>query len=225
MRFRPVSAAMIAATLCLSLSAHAATVGWTDWTSATTGANGSAAGTLVFGSTSVAVTYTGDVTFAQLGSGTNYFNPATAYLNGPVTNAPPAAEMIALSRNTGQALNTITFSQPVSNPVMAIVSLGQSSLPVYYSFNAPFDVISVGQGYWGNGTLTELAGNVLEGKEGHGLIQFNGTFSSISWSVSPSEYWHGITVGAEGVAIPLPGAAWAGLGLMGAVAVRKLRRR
>ncbi len=223
MRYHLPVAALVAVILAASLPSQAGTISWTDWTSATSGAGGSASGTMLIGATNVGVSYSGDVDFAQLGTGTNYFYPATPYVSSIVPNAPTAAEMIALSRTS--QVNTITFSQPVVDPVMAIVSMGRTSLPVLYAFNADFDVISVGPGYWGNGTLTELAGNVLEGREGHGVIRFNGTISSISWAVNPGEYWHGITVGAPAVAVPLPSAAWAGLSLLGAVALAKLRRR
>ena len=63
-------------------------------------------------------------------------------------------------------------------------------------------MIATGPGSFGNGPLTELDGNILEGREGHGTIQFLGTFSSISWTIPTYEHWHGITVGIPGVADP-----------------------
>lgn len=99
----------------------------------------------------------------------------------------------------GSAINTITFSKPVENPIMTILSLGRGFMKVCYEFNAPFDVLSSGRGYFGGRvkSLIELPGNILEGHEGHGVIRFKGTYSSISWKVPVREYWHGFTIGLE----------------------------
>lgn len=162
---------------------------WADWTSNTVGLFGSASGTL----STIAISYSGDVDPAtQVSGGTNYWIPNTPYISASVPNAPPAADIIALKQGT----SSITFSGPVSDPVMAIVSLGQLPIPVSYIFDQPFDILSFGPGFWpGPGTLTELPGNELRGVEGYGVIQFHGTFSSLSWSVSTWEHWHGFTIG------------------------------
>jgi len=55
-------------------SAAAAPVYWTDWTSATTGTPGSAAGVVTLpGPSTVNVGYTGEVYFAQTSGGTNFW--------------------------------------------------------------------------------------------------------------------------------------------------------
>ena len=80
---------------------------------------------------------------------------------------------------------------------MAIVSLGQPGLPTTYDFDSPFTIVSQGTGYWGgNATaLQQLPGDILRGNEGHGTIQFIGTFSTFSWVVPTPENWHGFTFG------------------------------
>lgn len=186
----------------------AAPISWTDWTSAD---GTSATGTLNVDGTAVSVDYSGLLAFSQLGTGTNYWTegtPAPYTGNTVVDNAPTASEMLAL--NYG-ATNTITFSEKLINPLMAIVSMGQPNYMVSYDFDAPFTVLSVGEGYWnvltGQPSLYTLsAGDVLNGYELHGVIQFNGTFSSISWTNSPNEYWHGFTFGVatETVNAPVP---------------------
>lgn len=168
-------------------------IDWVDWTSFTTGSSGTGTGTLG----SVDVNYTGDVTFGQTGTGTNYWtegNPKPYTGNSVITNAPTPAEMIGLSQSG--ITNTLTFSEAVWSPVMAIVSQGQYGVPVIYDFDQSFTFLSEGRGYWGDGTYKLLAGDILSGRELHSAIQFNGWVSSISWVNSPNEYWHGITVGA-----------------------------
>ena len=80
---------------------------------------------------------------------------------------------------------------------MAIVSLGAPGTVITYDFDSPFTIVSQGPGYWGgtNTSLTPLAGDVLQGEEGHGTIRFIGTFASFSWTVPKPEGWHGFTFG------------------------------
>jgi hypothetical protein len=172
-------------------------VTWADWTAATVGVPGTAAGALTFpGPVAIGVSYIGNVAFAQTAGGENFWSPTTPYISPTVPNAPPASDLIAMTGGN-LIVNTITFSAPVLNPVMAVLTLGRSNVAVTYNFDQPFDVLSTGAGYWGNGTFSELSGNKLEGAEGHGVIQFNGTFSEITWTVPVAEFWHGFTVGAQ----------------------------
>ncbi|MCO7225498.1 hypothetical protein [Pleionea sp. CnH1-48] len=203
-----------------SLPASASFITWTDWVAATTGVSGSASGTMG----SVGISYTGDVTFAQLGAGINYWTegtPAPYTGNSVVDNAPTAAEMIAMSR--ADIFNTITFSETVVNPLMAIVSQGRTSLPVQYDFNASFTVLSEGHGYWGDGFYNVYADDILEGFELHAVIQFNGSFDSISWVADEPEYWHGFTFGlAPQTSIPEP-MSWL-VFVVGLLAINRFKR-
>jgi hypothetical protein len=173
-----------------------------------------------------AVGYVGEVLpNSQVAGGTNYWDPATPYISATVPNAPPASDIIILQGQSSNPItNTIFFSEPITNPVMAIVSLGQPGFEVFYDFAEDFTILSSGTGFWGGAepdSLFEEAGNVLRGVEGHGTIQFNGTFSSFSWTASPTEFWHGFQVGMP---IPEPeiyAMMAAGLGLMGFVARRR----
>lgn len=196
-----------------------ALVDWADWTSATAGNAGSVSGTIG----SITVNYSGEVKFAQTSGGTDYWNtPSTPFISPAVQNAPPASDLIALVGGNA-IVNTITFGQSVANPVMAILSLGQTSNNVTYNFVQPFTILSYGPGHWlGAGTLSNPSGYVLQGDEGNGVIQFNGTFSSISWTVPNSEDWHGFTVGL--VPVP-PSVLLLGSGLLGLVGLRYRRRK
>lgn len=181
-----------------------AQVDWTDWQSATSTQVNGVAG-------SISVTYTGGWQFTQLNGGTDYWNPASTYSSAQVPNAPGDSDIIALNNVGG----TLSFSSPVTNPVMAIVSLGQGGIGTRWNFDAPFQILTNGPGNFGNGAFSLPGGNVLQGNEAHGLIQFQGTFTSISWSINDGESWAGFTIG-----VPAPGSA-----AVGVLALATLRRR
>jgi hypothetical protein len=191
--------------ICLVVAGDAAPVSWVNWTSTQVANPGSAAGTMAFGGFSVNVTYSGEVFYTSEtnGQGTDYYTPLSTYTSTTVTNAPLGG-MISFAVG-GTMVDTITFSPPVANPVMAIMSLGSPGMNVDLAFNAPFTILSTGTGWWGGGPLLTSTGNTLHGAESDGLIQFNGTFSSILWTVSPGDsYYSGLTVGAFEAVLPAP---------------------
>ncbi len=117
-------------------------------------------------------------------------------------------------------MDTITFSHPVTDPVFAIWSFGQKGIDASFNFNAPFTIEQGGpSNEYGGMSITNPSGNNAYGVEGNGTIQFNGTFSSISWTNPVYEYYYGFTVGLQS-AVPEP-STWAmmilgfvGLGFM-----------
>ncbi|MBX3748184.1 MAG: hypothetical protein KF833_22980 [Verrucomicrobiae bacterium] len=191
---------------------------YTAWSSATIAAAGRAEGSIVISNLSTAtrggivisnisVTYTGEVGPAtQVGglhgaSGINYWEPSTPFLSRAISNAPPISDIITLVGGIGET-SLITFSEPVLDPILLIVSLGRVDVEVRYIFDQPFEILSQGPGYWGDGLLSRAEGNVLVGYEGHGAIQFSGPVSSISWTVPDAESWHGFTIGIPFVPSP-----------------------
>ena len=126
-----------------------------------------------------------------------------------------------ISINGYNVEHAITFSSPIANPVMALISLGQPSVFTSYYFDQPFTVLKDGPGWWGGpGTLQTVNGNGLHGIEGDGLVRFNGTFSQITWTGATPEYWNGFNVGAT----PEPGAlALVGTSVVGVAGM--LRRK
>jgi fibronectin-binding autotransporter adhesin len=182
--------------LLLSQVGLADTYYWVDWTSADTG---SVYGSITLpDSTVINVTYTGPRYFAQTSGGINYWSsvPAT-YTGGNVGNGPATSDIIGIG--AGSQRDVLTFSSPVANPVMAIMSLNGPG----FVFDQDFTVLNSGCGYWGCATLLDNPTNHLVsagGGEGHGIIQFGPNVSSIGWSEDGSENWRGITVGIAGPA-------------------------
>jgi len=212
------SGALVGALALLVTAAPAsAQTSWADWFSGTAGSP-MIGGELYGGA--VDLMYTGPYSFVEA-FGSSWYD----YAIYDVPTRPADGDMIGLS---DAGLHTVTFSAPVVDPFLAIVSLGRSSLPVSYTFGtSDFSVISEGLGAWGDGSFMK-SGAVLTGYEGHGVIQFTGTYSEISWSSDPTEYWHGITVGAAAPSSVVPEPASLLLlatGLLGLGAVHRRRRR
>ena len=176
------------------------TVYWATWTGGTTGSSESVPGVLTPPGQTVQVTYAGGVYALQTSSGTNEFTPAATFVSATVANAPPGPGIIEFGGSVDTS-DSVTFSQPIVNPLVAIVSLGTGSLdtPSTLYFTEPFVVLSsgvgpYGAGYWGNGNFTVADGG-LTAIEGNGVIQFQGTFSALHWTDPTSSVWTGITVG------------------------------
>lgn len=221
----------------LALPAHAQAT-WTWWNTMTTGQPGTATGTITIGSSTVGVTYSGQLLAGSQTSsgGTNYWTPAATFTSS-TAGAPTNPGIVRLSGGaltpSGAPLtNTLTFSTPISNLFLAVVSLGQGGLPIQYNFSSPFTILSQGTDMWGGCStcLQQPSSMVLSGTEGSGTLQFAGPISSLSWTITGSEYWHGFTVGANMVpasTVPEPTSlALLGTGLAGlaGAARRRLRR-
>jgi hypothetical protein len=203
-KFSRVLLAMPIALFSLSVqpvTTSGGSVEWVNWTSATSGSTGSASGTLG----GISVSYSGDVLFAQTnGLGTDYWLPSSPFLSATVPDGPPNADIVALTGGNS-AVDTISFSRSVTNPILAINSLGEPGYGAKLVFNGASPVIlSYGDGYWGWSGFGSLqtSGNTLIGYEGTGTIQLYGTFTSISWVAPIYEDWYGFTVGISSVPEP-----------------------
>lgn len=196
---------------------QAAPISWTDWTGSSAG---QVDGSLVAGGSSVDVTFTGAYAFAQTAGGPNYWL-ADAYSTNPaIDNPPPDSDIIALST---AGPKTITFSQAILNPILALVSWNNQSV----DFGTPIEILGFGPGHYGSGTpVLNGTGTGFAGfGEVHGVIQLAGSFTSFTFTDTTNEFWHGFTIGVEGLApVPAPGAlALLGLGLVGLGLRRRIK--
>lgn len=125
----------------------------------------------------------------------NQWIPDEPYVSESVLNAPSLPDNVFLVGGPGITY-TATFSEPLKNPIMPILSLGRDNQPRDYVFDSSFSILSQGLGFW-RGTETSLvqSGNTLTGSEGHGTIRFDETLSSISWEIPVAEVTHAFTFG------------------------------
>lgn len=178
---------------------------WADWQTVT---NARVDGTVG----SLSVSFVGPIALTPLVGAPgeqNFWAAFPASYAAPaagVPNAPATSDMIRVSGNANAVAATymIRFSELVTNPVMAIASLGGPPTPTRFDFGSqPFVLLNQGPGFWGTGTLTQI-GNVLEGKEGNGVIRLSGSMNTILFSMPTPEVWTGFTVGIEVAAVPVP---------------------
>ena len=201
-RLFALTAAVMASMLAFAaVPAFAATI-WTDWTSATGGFPGSALGIL----NGVGVSYTGEVIGSVLNGSSLTWAPNSSFIGGTVTTSPSIVGDDIRLRGSFTGTNTITFASPVENPVFAIWSLGNPGLAASFTFNATPTLEAGGPNSQFGGSSITVLGNVVSGNEGNGVVQFSGTFSSISWTDTP-ENFYAFTVGLNGPLGPGPGPA------------------
>lgn len=225
--------------------ALAVNVNWADWE---TRSGGTVTGTLSTSLGDVGVTYSNAanaLAFAQLTGGTDYWqngrsgrdaatSPYTSTGASGNDNIPTGTDIIAMSTAT---THTLVFGQEVRDLYFSFVSINGNTL----SFDTPFEILSVsGQnidgagtdtaGYWGSGSLVSGTNGSkytlsATNREPHGTILLRGVFTTLSFTTSLSENWHGMTVGvadAATPAVPLP----AGVTLLaGALAALGIARR
>lgn len=206
-------AALVAA---VGTASHAATITWNDWTSNSAGTMGA-----------VAVGFSAGGNPAAWIDNYPSWAPASTWADGTlVANAPAPSDGIMQLYGGTSNVNTLSFSIPVLNPVVAIWSLGQPGLTASFNFiGATPTLVAGGPNAEYGGSSISVVGNDVFGNEGNGTVMFIGTYSSLSWTNPTYEGWYGFNVGMT-AAVPEPetyALMLAGLAVVAALAHRRRR--
>ena len=91
--------------------------------------------------------------------------------------------------NSKVSSNTLTFAQPMIDPVLVFASVGQQGLYVPIKFNIPVQVL------WSKNTTIDSS-TQLTGNEGFIIVKIPGVHSSITFDYTVAEYYANFTFGA-----------------------------
>jgi hypothetical protein len=171
----------------------APTVYWATWSQVTPGASGTAEGSLSPPLGDVRIAYSGEVDSNSAATGGTTlsgwgpvtFTPASTFESATVGNAPPPTGMIAVG-GTGSGEQTITFSRPVKDPLVAVLS----GATLEFDFDAPAMVLSTGQYTLGGiamGGSLSASGQTVTIAGGAGVAELAGTFSSLTFTMPTPE--------------------------------------
>lgn len=152
---------------------------WVSW-------NPASGNTIVGEVAGVQATYTSS---SPVETQSTLFGATTFPASYGVPNANPTV------RNRYATSNTITFDQPVVDPVFAFASVGNNqsnpNITVPIAFDRPIDVL------WSQ-AVTNITATGFDGTEGYAIVRVPGVHTSVSFDYLVDEYYVNFVFGAAG---------------------------
>jgi len=105
-------------------------------------------------------------------------------------------------RNIYVTNNTLSFDQPMYNPVLVFASIGQGGVSVPIQFSAPVTVLF-------SQAVVQNSSTKITGTEGYAIVRLNGVFNSISFDYLAQENYVNFSFGADFVTPCTTGGAQA----------------
>lgn len=132
------------------------------------------------------------IAITQSGGGMGITNGMFAAETFPEQYGVPFDGNQILNQNSGTF--TATFSQPVTDALVAFASVGQPGLQVPVQVSAPFTPV------WSTSTTFQNPVNGTQytqfiGEEGYTIIRIDGTVTSVSFNYTQSEYYCNVCFG------------------------------
>ena len=144
----------------------------------------------------------GTVTLTSSSTGSTYSQPVFQYSRLSCPDKNPSGNVQALEN---EGLYTYTFSQPVTNPILAVYTLGRdipSPITASLSADTPFTVYCSATSNPSYVITYDLLNQSFSGTEGYGIVQFVGTVTSITLDYLPFEQYTQLSWGIPCVGIP-----------------------
>jgi YVTN family beta-propeller protein len=144
----------------------------------------------------------GTITLTSSSTGTTYEQAVFNYDRLTCPDKNPSGDVQALEN---EGLYTYTFSQPVTNPILAVYSLGRdfpSPITASLSANTPFIVYCSATSDPSYEITYNIPNQSFSGTEGYGIVQFVGTVTSITLDYLPFEQYTQLSWGIPCIGVP-----------------------
>ncbi len=93
-------------------------------------------------------------------------------------------------QNTQASVNTLTFGEPVTNPIIVLSSIGRVGQTVPVQFSAPIDLLFAQN-------VTQDSATQISGTEGYAVVRLTGTFTTVNFSYLTTEFYANFVLGAQ----------------------------
>jgi hypothetical protein len=144
----------------------------------------------------------GTITLTSSSTGTTAEQVVFNYDRLTCPDKNPSGNVQALD---SEGLYVYTFSQPVTNPLLAVYSLGRdlpSPITASLSADTPFTVYCSATSSPSYEITYDLPNQIFYGTEGYGIVQFVGTVTSITLNYLPFEQFTQLSWGIPCIGVP-----------------------